>query len=196
MLDRVHIAKAEERAHDYPHMFSGGMCQRVMIAMALACDPMLLIADEPTTALDVTVQARVLEVLAELRAELGIAVLFITHDLGVVSDVCERVAVMYAGQIIERGSRNDIFERPRHPYARGLIASIPRIGASRRLVAIPGTVPPVGSLDGACRFHPRCAYVEIGRCDVAPMELQHLGGDREVRCCRHDELAQTTEVDR
>jgi oligopeptide/dipeptide ABC transporter ATP-binding protein len=188
MLERVHIANAAERAKDYPHMFSGGMCQRAMIAMALACSPKLLIADEPTTALDVTVQAVVLDVLRELRAELGVAILFITHDLGVIAQMCERVAVMYAGRIVEVGTISDLFERPAHPYSRALIASVPRIGASRRLLSIPGAVPAPGTLTDACRFYPRCAYVEHGRCDVAEPALEPFGSGRAVRCVRADEI--------
>jgi oligopeptide/dipeptide ABC transporter ATP-binding protein len=188
MLDRVQIPNAGQRAHEYPHMFSGGMCQRVMIAMALTCNPKLLIADEPTTALDVTVQAKVLDLLRELRAELGIAILFITHDLGVVAEMCERVAVMYAGQIVETGARSDIFERPTHPYSRGLIASVPRIGASKRLLSIPGVVPAPGELSSACRFYPRCPHSVLGRCDVVAPELEQLSDDRSVRCIRHDEI--------
>jgi oligopeptide/dipeptide ABC transporter ATP-binding protein len=188
MLERVHITNAAQRARDYPHMFSGGMCQRAMIAMALACNPKLLIADEPTTALDVTVQAVVLDVLRELRAELGIAILFITHDLGVIAEMCERVAVMYAGQIVEVGTISDLFERPSHPYSRALIASVPRIGASRRLLSIPGVVPASGTLTDCCRFYPRCAYAQHGRCDVAEPALEPFGSGRDVRCVRAEEI--------
>jgi ABC-type dipeptide/oligopeptide/nickel transport system ATPase component len=141
MLERVGIANAAQRAHEYPHTFSGGMCQRVMIAMALSCSPSLLIADEPTTALDVTVQARILELLRDIQAETGIAILFISHDLGVIAEMCQSVVVMYAGEVVERASVEDLFVHPRHPYTGGLLAAVPKVGMRRELVAIPGNVP-------------------------------------------------------
>ncbi|MFO7586992.1 MAG: ABC transporter ATP-binding protein [Gemmatimonadota bacterium] len=157
LLDRVGIADPAARADAYPHQLSGGMRQRAMIAMALAGDPALLIADEPTTALDVTIQARILELLADLRRERGMALLLITHDLGVVAQVADRVAVMYAGRIVEEAPAADLFARPSHPYTRGLMRSIPdpdRPGT--RLEAIPGAVPRPGAWPAGCRFHPRC----------------------------------------
>ena len=155
LLALVHISQPSRRVHDYPHQFSGGMRQRVMIAMALACNPRLLIADEPTTALDVTIQAQILDLLAELKERLGMAVLLITHAMGVVAEVAQRVVVMYAGQVIEEGSVEEMFERPWHPYTQGLIRSIPRIDADAsrgsRLVSIPGTVPSLVEPPPGCR---------------------------------------------
>ncbi|MEU7814043.1 ABC transporter ATP-binding protein [Pseudonocardia sp. NPDC049154] len=186
LLDRVHIADAAKRAQDYPHQFSGGMCQRVMIAVALACDPELLIADEPTTALDVTVQARILALLREIREESGISVVLISHDLGVIAEVCERVVVMYAGQVVERAAVDDLFLGPRHPYTAGLLASIPQVGRGRRLEAIPGRVPPPEAMPAGCRFHPRCAHFATPRCD-GPPDLVRVGCS-EARCHRATEL--------
>ncbi|MGW6456249.1 ABC transporter ATP-binding protein [Streptomyces sp. NPDC055078] len=187
LLDRVHIADAARRAHDYPHQFSGGMCQRVMIAVALACDPELLIADEPTTALDVTVQARILELLREVRAESGISVVMISHDLGVIAEVCDRVVVMYAGQVVESAGVDELFRHPRHPYTAGLIASIPRVGQGRRLTAIPGRVPSPDEIQANCRFHTRCGHYRETVCDE-PAELRMLSAGG-VRCHRADELS-------
>jgi peptide/nickel transport system ATP-binding protein len=187
-LDRVHIPKAAERAHDYPHMFSGGMCQRVMIAMALACEPELLIADEPTTALDVTVQSKVLDLLHELKAELNLTVVYISHDLGVVAEICDRVAVMYCGQIVEVSPIADLFERPRHPYTQGLLDSIPRPGGGKRTRAIPGHVPPPTDLPQGCRFHPRCPHVDAPLCLRSEPTLVELNGVHQARCHRADVL--------
>jgi len=157
LLRRVRIPAAEERVDSYPHQLSGGMKQRAMIAMALACTPDLLIADEPTTALDVTVEAQILDLLKELQADLGMSVLLITHDMGVVAETTDEVAVMYAGQIVESASTRALFARPRHPYTIGLFRSLPRLGGERRrLVAIPGTVPSPLHFPSGCRFHPRC----------------------------------------
>jgi len=159
LLRLVGIPAPEQRAADYPHQLSGGMRQRVMIAMALACEPDLLIADEPTTALDVTIQAQILELLAGLRERLGMAILLITHDLGVVAEVCDRVVVMYAGRVMEQGSVRQIFENPRHPYTRVLLRAIPRLGErTDRLAVIPGNVPSPAEWPHGCRFHPRCPY--------------------------------------
>ena len=159
LLRLVGIADPEARASAYPHQLSGGMRQRVMIAMAISCEPELLIADEPTTALDVTIQAQILELLAELRDRLGMGLILITHDLGVVAEVCDRVVVMYAGQVMEQGSVRDIFQNPRHPYTEGLLKAIPRLGQSvERLAMIPGTVPSPTDWPLSCRFHPRCPY--------------------------------------
>jgi oligopeptide/dipeptide ABC transporter ATP-binding protein len=159
MLRLVGIPNPEERVDSYPHQLSGGQRQRVMIAMALSCEPDLLIADEPTTALDVTIQAQILELLAELRGRLGMAVILITHDLGVVAEVCDRVLVMYAGQVVEHGTVADIFREPRHPYTEGLLAAVPRLGHQQeRLAVIPGAVPAPTDWPTGCRFHPRCPY--------------------------------------
>ena len=162
LLDQVGIPSARARAFDYPHQFSGGMRQRAMIAMALACEPKLLIADEPTTALDVTIQAQILDVIARLRRELGTAVILITHDLGIVAETAERVIVMYAGRKVEEGRVDRVFADAQHPYTRGLIESIPRLGTARaaaapRLQEIPGIVPALSNLPPGCAFAPRCS---------------------------------------
>jgi peptide/nickel transport system ATP-binding protein len=185
LLALVHIPMASRRVHDYPHQFSGGMRQRVMIAMALACKPRLLIADEPTTALDVTIQAQILDLLGELKERLGMAVLLITHAMGVVAEVAQRVVVMYAGQVIEEGSVEEVFERPWHPYTHGLIRSIPRIDADAsrgaRLVSIPGTVPSLVEPPPGCRFAPRCAYARDA-CTQATPVLREVGNGHRVAC--------------
>ncbi len=155
----VGIPNPDERVDAYPHQLSGGQRQRVMIAMALSCEPDLLIADEPTTALDVTIQAQILDLLAELRTRLGMAIILITHDLGVVAEVCDRVVVMYAGQVVEHGTVEQIFNDPRHPYTEGLLRAIPRLGQNtKRLAVIPGTVPPPTAWPTGCRFRTRCPY--------------------------------------
>jgi peptide/nickel transport system ATP-binding protein len=185
LLALVHISQPSRRVHDYPHQFSGGMRQRVMIAMALACKPRLLIADEPTTALDVTIQAQILDLLAELKERLGMAVLLITHAMGVVAEVAQRVVVMYAGQVVEEGSVEEVFERPWHPYTQGLIRSIPRIDADAsrgaRLVSIPGTVPSLVEPAPGCRFAPRCAYARAA-CTQATPALREVGPGHRVAC--------------
>jgi peptide/nickel transport system ATP-binding protein len=185
LLQQVGIPKADQRIHDYPHQFSGGMRQRVMIAMALACKPRLLIADEPTTALDVTIQAQILDLLTELKERLGMAVLLITHAMGVVAEVAQRVVVMYAGQVIEEGTVEEVFERPWHPYTQGLIRSIPRIDADAsrgsRLVSIPGTVPSLLAPPPGCRFAPRCAYARDA-CTQATPALREVGTGHRVAC--------------
>ena len=185
LLALVHIPQPSRRVHDYPHQFSGGMRQRVMIAMALACKPRLLIADEPTTALDVTIQAQILDLLDELKQRLGMAVLLITHAMGVVAEVAQRVVVMYAGQVIEEGSVEEVFERPWHPYTQGLIRSIPRIDADAshgsRLVSIPGTVPSLVEPPPGCRFAPRCAYARDA-CTQATPALREVGPGHRVAC--------------
>jgi peptide/nickel transport system ATP-binding protein len=171
MLHRVRIPSPEQRADDYPHQLSGGMRQRVMIAMALACNPKLLIADEPTTALDVTIQAQILELMRALRAELGTAIILITHDLGVVAELADDVIVMYAGQVIERCSAERLFAEPQHPYTIGLLGSIPRLHLQQeRLSAIEGFVPDAAALPIGCRFHPRCPFaVEKCRQELPPL---------------------------
>ena len=182
LLGMVGIANPEERVHAYPHQLSGGMRQRVMIAMALACEPDVLIADEPTTALDVTIQAQILELIGELRQRLGTAVLLITHDLGVVAEVCDRVVVMYAGQVMEEGTVEQIFNDPRHPYTEGLLAAIPRLGERvERLRVIPGSVPAPTAWPQACRFHPRCPY-GWDLCVNAAPDLFDAGDGHRSRC--------------
>ena len=185
LLALVHISLATRRVHDYPHQFSGGMRQRVMLALALACKPRLLIADEPTTALDVTIQAQILDLLGELKERLGMAVLLITHAMGVVAEVAQRVVVMYAGQVIEEGSVEQLFERPWHPYTQGLIRSIPRIDADAsrgtRLASIHGTVPSLLAPPPGCRFAPRCAYARDA-CTRATPALREVGPGHRVAC--------------
>jgi oligopeptide/dipeptide ABC transporter ATP-binding protein len=178
LLEMVGVGAAEQRLGQYPHELSGGLRQRVMIAMALACDPDLLIADEPTTALDVTIQAQILELLARLRRELGMAVLMITHDLGVVAEICDRVEVMYAGRIVERAPTEVLFRRPRHPYSVGLLGSIPRLGHKQaKLPTIPGMVPPPGARGPGCYFAERCPR-RIARCgeEIPPLAAQEAAG--------------------
>ena len=183
LLTEVGIPEPDRRVDEYPHQLSGGMRQRVMIAMALSCEPKLLIADEPTTALDVTIQAQILELLASLRDKFGMAVLLITHDLGVVAEVCDRVVVMYAGQVVETGTVHEIFESPRHPYTRGLLDSLPSVDdPGQRLRSIPGTVPNPISWPHGCRFHDRCSLEREG-CE-RPQDLVELGEGRAARCWR------------
>jgi peptide/nickel transport system ATP-binding protein len=184
MLRRVHIPSPEQRFDDYPHRLSGGMRQRVMIAMALACKPRLLIADEPTTALDVTIQAQILDLMRMLREETGTAIILITHDLGVVAELADDVAVMYAGRIVERASAATLFAEPQHPYTIGLLGSIPRLDLEQdRLAAIEGQVPnPLMPIAG-CRFHPRCPFVRP-RCERDEQTLLDLGGGRSAACWR------------
>ena len=168
MLRLVGIPSPEHRVDTYPHELSGGQRQRVMIAIALSCEPELLIADEPTTALDVTIQAQILELIAGLRERLGMAVVLITHDLGVVAEVCDRVIVMYGGQVVEQGTVQEIFREPRHPYTQGLLKAIPRLGASTdELAVIPGTVPPPTDWPQGCRFRGRCPF-EFEKCPEHP----------------------------
>jgi oligopeptide/dipeptide ABC transporter ATP-binding protein len=156
LLDAVSVPEPHMRVRDYPHQLSGGLRQRALIAMALACDPALVIADEPTTALDVTIQAQILDLLRSLRQKLGLALLLITHDLGVVAEMADRVAVIYAGRIVEEASVGELFTDPKHPYTRGLMASIPGGAPGSRLQAIQGSVPPLGELPSGCSFTPRC----------------------------------------
>ena len=190
MLSLVGIAEPRRRAGNFPHELSGGMRQRVMIAMALACRPSVLIADEPTTALDVTIQAQMLDLMEDLQAKLGMALVFITHDLGVVAQLADRVIVMYAGQVVEAGPVADLFARPRMPYTAGLLASIPRLGRSlhgRRLHAIPGQVPTAAQLPAGCRFSTRCGHVEP-HCVTTLPGLETVAPQHEVRCRRWQEL--------
>jgi peptide/nickel transport system ATP-binding protein len=187
MLDRVGIPNATRRADDYPHQFSGGMRQRVMIAMALINNPDLVIADEPTTALDVTVQAQIIEVLEDLQREYRMAILLITHDLGVVAEIADDVVVMYGGRVVERGPVEEIFARPRMPYTWGLMASVPNLTDARgaRLKPIAGQPPSLINLPAGCVFRPRCPYhshVENGWCDTKRPELQPVGPHHDARC--------------
>jgi peptide/nickel transport system ATP-binding protein/oligopeptide transport system ATP-binding protein len=186
MLDRVKIPSPEKRIDSYPHQLSGGMRQRAMIAMALSCQPKLLIADEPTTALDVTIQAQVLQLLKEIQMEMGMSVMLITHDLGVVSEIADRVAVMYAGRIFEYGPIEAIFGKMRNPYTRGLMSSIPQLAEKKgRLNPIPGQVPDPMNLPAGCKFHPRC-YMMIEDCKKGEPMYQ-VNGDHFSRCIRWKE---------
>ncbi|HEX8953824.1 MAG TPA: ABC transporter ATP-binding protein, partial [Polyangia bacterium] len=181
LFRQVGIADPERRVHDYPHQMSGGMRQRVMIAMALACRPALVIADEPTTALDVTIQAQILDLLARLRRELGMALLLITHDLGVVAETCDDVVVMYAGHVVEEAHARELFARPRHPYTHGLIRSRESTGHGRQLRAIPGIVPRLDQLPKGCRFADRCERVQ-DKCRQELPSLDVIEPGRLVRC--------------
>jgi peptide/nickel transport system ATP-binding protein len=185
MLRLVHIPNPERRVRDYPHQFSGGMRQRVMIAMALVCNPKLLIADEPTTALDVTIQAQILDLLAEMKARLGMAVMLITHAMGVVAETAERVVVMYAGKVVEEAPVGELFARPRHPYTQGLIRSIPRVdrtaGSRARLEAIGGVVPSLLDPPPGCRFAPRCRFA-MAVCTTASPPLREVAPGHKVAC--------------
>jgi oligopeptide/dipeptide ABC transporter ATP-binding protein len=192
MLKLVGIPLPEQRVDEYPHQMSGGMRQRVMIAMALACHPAILIADEPTTALDVTIQAQILELLKRLQAELGMAVLLITHDLGVVAETADRVAVMYAGQVVEYCDVDAAFHRTLHPYTAGLLASLPRLGDKRAtLRVIPGNVPNPARFPPGCRFHPRCPVAQ-DRCRSQEPPVLTFDGTHQSRCWRADEIAAGT----
>ncbi|MHA7971562.1 ABC transporter ATP-binding protein [Rhizobium sp. CAU 1783] len=182
LMDMVGIPDARRRFDLYPHEFSGGQCQRLMIAMALAGEPDLLIADEPTTALDATIQAQILDLLINLRTETGMATVFISHDLGAVSQVCERVCVMYAGRVVEQGDIGRLFAEPRHPYTRGLFDAIPRLdGPRERLIPIPGTVPNPRDLPTGCAFAPRCAHAEDD-CHALRPALETLNDGRRLAC--------------
>ena len=195
MLQLVHIPEPERRLGQYPHQLSGGMLQRVMIAMALACGPRVLIADEPTTALDVTIQAQILALMADLQERFGTAILLITHDLGVVAEMADRVAVMYAGRIVELGSVFALFERPRHPYTRGLLNAIPHLDALQgerhreRLDEIPGIVPPLTRLPPGCRFASRCPHAD-DRCRREYPPFRQESEEHRVACWHADALAE------
>jgi oligopeptide/dipeptide ABC transporter ATP-binding protein len=191
MMKRVKIPDAARRAADYPHQLSGGMRQRVMIAMALSCNPKLLIADEPTTALDVTIQAEILELLRGLKEDFDLSMLLITHDLGVVAETADRVAVMYAGRIVEEAPVQDLFAAPKHPYTEGLMRSVPKLTEEgmkrRRLDTIEGTVPSLLKLPPGCKFAPRCKYV-IDECTQQDIPLLDVNNERKSRCIRFDVL--------
>jgi oligopeptide/dipeptide ABC transporter ATP-binding protein len=191
MMERVKIPDAARRAGDYPYQLSGGMRQRVMIAMALSCNPNLLIADEPTTALDVTIQAEILDLLKALKDEFDLSMLLITHDLGVVAETADTVAVMYAGRIVEQAGAREIFRAPRHPYTEGLLRSVPRLTEEgirqRRLQTIEGTVPSLLKLPAGCKFAPRCSYV-IEECTKDEIPLLEAGDDHSARCIRFERV--------
>jgi oligopeptide/dipeptide ABC transporter ATP-binding protein len=193
MLKLVGIPEAERRLDDYPHQLSGGMRQRVMIAMALACDPKLIIADEPTTALDVTIQAQILELLVEVRERLGMAILLITHDLGVVAEMCDDVVVMYAGRVVERGPVADVFASPQHPYTEALLQSIPMLGMTQAepLRVIRGSVPSPRNWPEGCRFRPRCDYA-FERCSEQPPLLTVDSQQSACWLCEHGRRAATS----
>ena len=193
MLELVRIPA--ERAYDYPHQFSGGMKQRVVIAIALACNPQLLIADEPTTALDVTIQAQVLEMMKELKDRLNTSMLMITHDLGVVAEVADQVAIMYAGEIIESGSLEDIFLKPSHPYTVGLFGSIPKLDEEVEFLAqIEGAMPDPSNLPPGCPFHPRCKYAEAICSERKPQLTELVGDNHQVQCLIYEDKLSITEL--
>ncbi len=183
MLEMVGISSPVKRLRDYPHQFSGGMRQRVMIAMALSCEPDVLIADEPTTALDVTIQAQILDLLAELQERKGTSIILITHDLGVVAGVCHRVMVMYAGRVVEKAGVNELFESPRHPYTIGLLESLPRLdqNKSELLQAIPGQPPDLAHIPDGCSFRPRCPFA-VDECTSTDPPLKLIDGQRQSAC--------------
>ncbi len=188
LMDRVGIRDAKARAASFPHEFSGGMRQRIMIAMALAAKPRILVADEPTTALDVIVQRNILDLLDQLRREEGMGLLLVSHDLAVVGSLCSRIAVMYAGQIVEEGPAAELLTRPRMPYTAGLLASTRRDKTLKRLISIPGSPPPLGERADSCRFAPRCALA-IDACRSTPSSLVEVGAAHAARCIRTGELA-------
>ncbi len=188
LLGLTGIDNAAQRVDDYPHTFSGGMLQRAMIAMAIACRPAMLIADEPTAALDVTVQAQILKLLKRLQATLGMAILFVSHDMATVAQLCDDVAVMYAGEIVECGPALDIYRRPRHPYTQGILRSVPNLKMQHlELYSIPGSMPPVGQHPPGCRFEPRCPYA-IEACGVGPIAMENVNDAHVARCIRMHEL--------
>ncbi|MFZ6002429.1 MAG: ABC transporter ATP-binding protein [Actinomycetota bacterium] len=198
MLDLVGIPEARKRARMYPHEFSGGMRQRAMIAMAITCKPDLLIADEPTTALDVTVQAQVLEVLVDIKDEIDSAIILITHDLGVVAGLADNVMVMYAGRSVEKGNTSEIFYESRHPYTLGLLASLPRLDdtGDEPLVPIKGAPPSLIQLPPGCAFHPRCRFAELpGLCDTSVPELRLVAGESHMAACHYAETLENVDVD-
>jgi oligopeptide transport system ATP-binding protein len=183
LMDRVKIPSAAERVRDYPHQFSGGMRQRVMIAMALALDPDILIADEPTTALDVTVQAQIMSLLSDLQSELDMGLILITHDLGVVADVADRIAVMYAGKVVETAEVNDLYKAPAHPYTEGLLSSIPRVDLKgQKLTTISGQPPNLAHIPSGCSFHPRCHRRRDDVCPSQEPALVEVGDGRKSAC--------------
>lgn len=194
MLKLTGIPAPEKRVNEYPHQLSGGMRQRVMIALALACEPKLLIADEPTTALDVTIQAQILDLIIQLNKELGMGVIFITHDLGVVAEICTRVIVMYLGQVVEEADIDSLFSRPLHPYTKGLMKSVPQLDGDRtkELHVIEGMVPGLNNIPNGCRFAPRCPYADE-LCKEKMPELKLHQNNQKVRCWYADKIAQEEE---
>jgi oligopeptide transport system ATP-binding protein len=190
LLSLVGIPDAKQRVNDYPHQFSGGMRQRAMIAMALSCDPKLLIADEPTTALDVTIQAQILDLVKRLQENLGMAIMWITHDLGIIAELAHKVNVMYAGYIVERGSVRDIFKHTRHPYTIGLLGSLPRLDEApgTKLVSIPGLPPDLIALPPGCPFAARCTYA-IDKCEEEMPQLEQMdSSDHIIACWRWEDI--------
>jgi peptide/nickel transport system ATP-binding protein len=183
MLTKVGISDAEERFNEYPHQLSGGMRQRVMIAMALACEPEILIADEPTTALDVTIQAQILDLMQQLQRDTGMAIIFITHDLGVIAEMCDEVVVMYAGRVVEQAKVKDLFANPKHPYTQGLLASIPRLSGTPKTIlhTIPGQVPSLVDMPRGCRFNNRCTH-SSEQCFVSNPKHETAGNNHQVAC--------------
>ncbi len=184
MLRAVKIPLPEQRVDEYPHQLSGGMRQRVMIAMALSCHPELLVADEPTTALDVTIQAQVLDLMRDLQKQFGTAIMFITHDLGVIREICDRVIIMYCGEIVETAKVDELFANPSHPYTNGLLSTLPQSGVKDRLPTIPGMVPPAGKFPTGCVFSPRCEHA-CEECIRCKPELYDIGNGHSVRCFRY-----------
>ena len=197
MLKLTGIPAPEKRLNEFPHELSGGMRQRVMIAIALSCQPKLLIADEPTTALDVTIQAQILDLMENLNKELNMGIIFITHDLGVVAELCTRVAVMYLGQIVEEAHVDDIFNRPMHPYTRGLMKSVPQIDGDRteKLHVIEGTVPPLDEIPNGCRFATRCPFADE-KCLTEAPQLRALAEGQKVRCWHAEKIAALEEEEK
>ena len=187
MLEMVGIPR--ERYVEYPHQFSGGMKQRVVIAIALACNPKMLIADEPTTALDVTIQAQVLDLMRELQKDMGTSIAFITHDLGVVSEMCDRVIVLYCGEVVEEAMSEELFANPQHPYTEGLLGTLPKFGQKGRLATIPGVVPPSGKFPPGCVFAPRCPYA-TEKCHACKPALCEISDGHKVRCFRYNDQEQ------
>lgn len=194
LMNIVGIPAAERRLDEYPHQFSGGMRQRAMIAIALACSPKLLLADEPTTALDVTIQDQILKLLLDLRDRLSMSVVLVTHDLGVVAATCDRMAVMYAGRIVETGTVTEVFARPRHPYTRGLLGSVPRSNVARTMLSsIEGTPPSLTNLPEGCSFHPRCSFA-VAQCLEKRPPLETVARGRKVACFRQEVVAKAEAI--
>ncbi|WP_270182627.1 ABC transporter ATP-binding protein [Alkalihalobacillus sp. CinArs1] len=195
-LKLVGLPRAEELMNEYPHQLSGGMRQRVMIAMAMACEPDVLIADEPTTALDVTIQAQILELMKKLNDDTDTSIIMITHDLGVVAEMCDRIVVMYSGKIVEQGTTKEIFESPKHPYTIGLIESVPDVRTRKeRLYSIPGNVPKPGSIKTGCHFAPRCKFA-FDKCTEVTPELIDAGNGQMARCWLHEDKEKATLLER
>jgi oligopeptide/dipeptide ABC transporter ATP-binding protein len=196
LMRRVGIPDPERRFRAFPHEFSGGMRQRVMIAIALSCDPEIILCDEPTTALDVTIQDQILRLLARLCRDFGVTLVFVTHDLPVVAQLCQQVAVMYGGQLVERGAVHDVLLNPKHPYTLGLVKSAPDVGVVREsLVPIPGSPPSLVNPPSGCRFHPRCAFAEED-CKVLSTPLRQLPGGRSTACLHYERLEEAAAIDR